>query len=67
MEELKERLEVIKKKVNIQVNPEVIRIAKMFGKKEAYAWNNLDLAFYINPSELRKEQYNVNWEYINKL
>lgn len=52
---------------NIQVNPEVINYAKKHGKKQAYLFNNRLFVMHINPSELRKKEYNINWEYINKL
>lgn len=54
-------------KQKIQVNPEVIAYAEKHGKKEAYLFNNRLLAYYINPSELRKSEYNVNHEYIKSL
>lgn len=50
-----------------KVNPEVVTYAEKHGKKAAYLFNNRLFAMYINPSELRKEEYNANWEYINSL
>lgn len=48
----------------IQVNPDIIDCLEKKGKKEAYLLNNRLFAMYINPSELRKQEYQVNWEYI---
>ena len=50
-----------------KVNPDIIAYAKNHGKKAAYLFNNRLFAIYINPSELRKAEYNANWEYINSL
>ena len=51
----------------VNVNPEVVAYAEKFGKKEAHLFNNRLFIMYINPSDLRKEEYNVNWKYINSL
>lgn len=51
----------------VTVSQDVIDYAKKYGKKEAYLYNNRLLAFYINPSELRKQEYNINHEYIKSL
>ena len=58
---------VLENKQQVTVNPEVIAYAEKFGKKEAYLFNNRLFRMYINPSDLRKEEYNVNWKYINSL
>jgi hypothetical protein len=65
-EELKPNM-VLQNKQQIAVNPEVVAYAYLFGKKEAYLYNNRLLRGIINPTELDKSQYNVNWEYINSL
>ncbi len=58
---------VMNNQKQVEVNPEVIAYAKKHGKKAAYLFNNRLFAFYINPSELRKAEYNANWEYIKSL
>lgn len=58
---------VLNKKQQTEVSPEVIVYAEKHGKKAAYLFNNRLFAMYINPSELRKAEYNANWEYINTL
>ena len=59
--------DVVLAKSQPTVNPEVIEYARKHGKKAAYLFNNRLFAMYINPSELRKAEYNANWEYINSL
>jgi|LakMenEpi03Aug12_release.lakeMendotaPanAssembly.Ray.scaffolds.fasta_scaffold3498361_1 hypothetical protein len=49
------------------VNPDVVAYAEKFGKKEAYLFNNRLFFSYINPSSLIKEEYDINWKYINSL
>lgn len=51
----------------IAINPEVIKYAEKYGKKEAYLFNNRLFVMWINPSELRKAEYNANWEYLKSL
>lgn len=58
---------VLENKQTVTVNPEVIKYAEKYGKKEAYLFNNRLFAMYINPSDLRKAEYSVNREYIKSL
>lgn len=51
----------------ISVDKNVILFAEKHGKKEAYLYNNRLFFGQINPTEKHKEQYNVNWNYINSL
>jgi len=58
---------VLGNKQAVTVNPEVVKYAQKYGKKEAYLFNNRLFAMFINPSDLRKEEYSVNREYIKSL
>jgi hypothetical protein len=49
------------------VNPDVVAYSEKFGKKEEYLFNNRLFFSYINPSSLIKEEYDINWKYINSL
>ena len=53
----------------IKVNPAIIQYAEKHGKKAAYLLNNRLFFNIINPKNpiAHKEQYTINWNYINSL
>lgn len=48
----------------VKVHPMIIEYCHKYGKNKAYLLNNKMFSIYSNPSELRKAEYNKNYEYI---
>ena len=49
---------------NIQVDKNIIDYVKNHTKSESLLYNNRIYFMYINPSEQRKQEYNINRDYI---
>lgn len=53
-------------KTKARVDLHVIEYARKYGRKEALLFNNRIFFGYINPSQLRKDEYDINRDWILK-
>ena len=54
----------IEERLNIKVEEHILDFVKNHSKSESLLYNNNCFAMYINPTEERKIQYNINRDFI---